>query len=391
MTSFSRLVASEDGKPDGLEAEMPSIFVRQYTASEIARYGHFGVLNRPFSVQQLLDVGGLKMVSEEFVYIAETDHVLMRPLPNLATPTTPVAFQFGYMHASASVQRYIDLVSPGTSWRSVQPVGPSPIIVSKRQLLELTPRWLNYSLRLKLDPMADKRFGWVLEMWGYSIATASLGIQHKVLDRFQVEGGAGISASRARAAGTYIFHYTYGIEYTLSGRPQGVNQIGEWSLDKRHYGAAYPPRKLQLPPAGASDGATWLCDAFNEASGNISTWPKTRAIGTVGWRRQKGDGIANSQLAQRVLGSKWKWARTISGLVFNAGGELKTPWGEGVWGVLPTGVDYNDEGFCSPGCLFADFGGALHNVRFEFAEKRFTTYRLGDGESLEGGLDQESI
>ena len=27
----------------------------------------------------------------------------------------------------------------------------------------------------------------------------------------------------------YIFHYTYGIEYTLKGRPQGINQIGERS------------------------------------------------------------------------------------------------------------------------------------------------------------------
>ena len=42
MGGFTRLVASEDGKPDGLEAEMPSFFVRQYTTAEIARYGHFG-------------------------------------------------------------------------------------------------------------------------------------------------------------------------------------------------------------------------------------------------------------------------------------------------------------------------------------------------------------
>jgi hypothetical protein len=24
---------------------------------------------------------------------------------------------------------------------------------------------------------------------------------------------------------SYIFHYTYGIEYTLQGQPQGVNQV----------------------------------------------------------------------------------------------------------------------------------------------------------------------
>ena len=80
MGGFTRLVASEDGEPDGLEAEMPSFFVRQYTTAEIARYGHFGVLNRPFSVVQFADRGGFEALQEQFVYIAETDHVLMRPL-----------------------------------------------------------------------------------------------------------------------------------------------------------------------------------------------------------------------------------------------------------------------------------------------------------------------
>ena len=42
MGGFTRLVASEGGQPDGLEVEMPSVFVRQYTTAEIARYGHFG-------------------------------------------------------------------------------------------------------------------------------------------------------------------------------------------------------------------------------------------------------------------------------------------------------------------------------------------------------------
>ena len=304
------------------------------------------------------------------------------------------------MHASASVQRYIDLVAPGTSWRSVQPVGPSPLIVKKSDLARLTPRWLDFSLKLKVDPGADKRFGWVLEMWGYSIAAASLGLQHDVLHTFQVEGGAGISADAAKSRGVYIFHYTYGIEYRLDGRPQGPNQIGAWSLDKRHYGAAYPPRGLQPPPDGASDGATWLCAAWNEASQNIPTWPKTRALGTVGWRRSQGDGIAESRLAKAIVNTEWKWAG-IAGLAFHGGGALKTPWGTGVWGALPSNVDYNDDGHCSSalGCLFADFGGGLHNLRFESADgtlppsddaalhsqlRRFKSFRVGDADAVEG-------
>ena len=186
MTNFTRLVASEGGAPDGLEGEIPSIFVRQYTTAEIARYGHFGVLNRPFSVQQFIDNGGLERVVEQYIYIAETDHVLMKPLPNMASPTKAAAFGFGYMHSSSSVQKFIDRVAPGASWSDVQPVGPSPLIILSSDLRRLTPAWLNISLELKLDPQADRRFGWVLEMWGYSIAAASLGIRHDVRRDFQV-------------------------------------------------------------------------------------------------------------------------------------------------------------------------------------------------------------
>ena len=34
--------------------------------------------------------------------ILETDHVIMKPIPNLATPTTPAAYIFGYMYPQVS-------------------------------------------------------------------------------------------------------------------------------------------------------------------------------------------------------------------------------------------------------------------------------------------------
>jgi len=377
-------VASEGGEADGLEAEIPSAFVRQYTTAEIARYGHFGVLNRPYSMQQWLDGGGLGHIAEAYVYIAETDHVLMRPLTNLAAAAGKAsAHVFGYMHASYSVQAHVDLVARGTSWSDLQPIGPSPVLISKADLIAVTPRWLNYSLQLKLNPSSDSRFGWVLEMWGYAIAAASLGVRHEASNKWQVEGGAGISAKSALDRGVFIFHYTYGLEYRMAGGPQGPNQIGEWSLDKRHYGAAYPPRNLQAPPEGASDGTRWLRDAWNEASANIAEWPKTRALGTVGWRRNKGDGIRGSALAAKALDTKWKWSG-IAGLEFHAGGELKTPWGSGSWGALIGGVDYNDDGFCAVECLFADFGGGLHNIKFDAEFQSFKAWRVGDAQTVDG-------
>ena len=90
----------------------------------------------------------------------------------------------------------------------VQPVGPSPAFMHVSTVKKLTPLWYELSVELKADQTADRAFGWVLEMWGYSIAAASLGVRHEVLGSFQLEGGAGISAKNAIKNGYFIFHYT---------------------------------------------------------------------------------------------------------------------------------------------------------------------------------------
>ena len=56
-----------------------------------AHFG-FGVLNRPNSVKQLLTSRAMRsQLVAPYVLLLETDHVFTRPLPNLATPTRPVA------------------------------------------------------------------------------------------------------------------------------------------------------------------------------------------------------------------------------------------------------------------------------------------------------------
>ena len=49
---------------------------------------------------------------------------------------------------------------------------------------------------------------------------------------------------------------------------------------------------------------------------------------------------------------------------------------------------YNDDGHCALGCAFADFAGALHNLRFNFTATpaSFKTFRVGDGESVDGAM-----
>ena len=56
------------------------------------------MINRPWSLQEMLKQPGFaERVREQYVYIAETDHLLLQDLPNRATPLLNVAFFFPYM------------------------------------------------------------------------------------------------------------------------------------------------------------------------------------------------------------------------------------------------------------------------------------------------------
>lgn len=110
---------------------------------------------------------------------------------------------------------------------------------------------------------ADAAFGWVLEMWGYTLAANRLAIRHTVWNELQAEPSA--LWHKELESDPRIYHYTFGLEYTLDGIP--VSTIGEWSLDKRHYMDAYPPQQLEPPPECAGKAARALHSLFNEARG----------------------------------------------------------------------------------------------------------------------------
>ena len=89
MAAFTRLCATAGGRPDGLEGEIPTLFTVELSAQVLASHFHFGVLNRPNSVKQLMESTTLLAEirkTSDYVLILETDHVIMRPIPNLATP-----------------------------------------------------------------------------------------------------------------------------------------------------------------------------------------------------------------------------------------------------------------------------------------------------------------
>ena len=105
------------------------------------------------------------------------------------------------------------------------------------------------------------------------------------MNEFQVEPGALSTETQLAefAAGRfYIFHYTYQFEYMLDGTPCQPWNIGEWSLDKRHFNQVSPAYPLPQPPPGANAAGVWLLNAWNEAMGSIPSWPSKQPAGGEG-------------------------------------------------------------------------------------------------------------
>ncbi|KAL8545076.1 hypothetical protein ACS0TY_005321 [Phlomoides rotata] len=180
MGGFTRVLHS--GKPDNLMDEIPT-FVVDPLPEGLDR-GYI-VLNRPWAFVQWLEKA---TIEEEYILMAEPDHVFVNPLPNLAHGDNPAAFPFFYIKPTENekvVRKYYpEEKGPVTN---IDPIGNSPVIIKKSMLEKIAPTWMNVSLRMKDDPETDKAFGWVLEMYGYAVASALHGVRHILRKDFMLQ------------------------------------------------------------------------------------------------------------------------------------------------------------------------------------------------------------
>eukprot|EP01018_Ginkgo_biloba_P022619 Gb_35113 [translate_table: standard] len=157
MGGFTRVLHS--GKPDKLMDEIPTFVADPLPAGLDKGYI---VLNRPWAFVQWIKK---ENIEEEYILMAEPDHVIVKPIPNLATEDFPAAFPFFYIvpqeHEKIIRKFFPEEKGPITN---IDPIGNSPVIIKKDSLEKIAPTWMNISLSMKNDPEADKAFGWVLEM-----------------------------------------------------------------------------------------------------------------------------------------------------------------------------------------------------------------------------------
>ncbi|KAI4996235.1 hypothetical protein ZWY2020_046826 [Hordeum vulgare] len=190
------------------------------------------VLNMPWAFVQWLQQA---KIEEEYILMAEPDHIFVKPLPNLAFDNDPAAFPFFYITPSEH-EKII---------RKYYPEERGPI--TNTLLEKIAPTWMNMSLQMKEDQETDKAFGWVMEMYAYAIASALRGVQHILRKDFMIQ-----PPFDKKLGNTFIMHFTYGCDYTLKG-VLTYGKIGEWRFDKRSYQDRPPPRNLTLPPLGVPE------------------------------------------------------------------------------------------------------------------------------------------
>ncbi|KAK4770591.1 hypothetical protein SAY87_031123 [Trapa incisa] len=259
MGGFTRILHS--GSPDNLMDEIPTMVVDPLPAGLDRGYI---VLNRPWAFVQWLKKAAIE---EEYVLMAEPDHIFVRPLPNLAHTGYPAAFPFFYIKPDKNEKIirkfYPEEKGPVTN---IDPIGNSPVIIKKDVLAKISPTWMNVSLKMKEDPETDKSFGWVLEMYAYAVASALHGVQHILRKDFMLQPPWDLETKDK-----FIIHYTYGCDYNMKGELT-YGKIGEWRFDKRSYLRGPPPRNLPLPPPGVPESVVTLVKMVNEASANIPNW-----------------------------------------------------------------------------------------------------------------------
>ncbi|XP_028241489.1 hydroxyproline O-arabinosyltransferase 3-like isoform X2 [Glycine soja] len=227
-------------------------------------YQGYVVMNRPWAFVQWLEKADIE---EEYILMAEPDHIFVNPLPNLTNGNQPAGYPFFYIkpvkHGKIIRKFYPKANGPITD---IDPIGNSPVIIQKSLLEEIAPTWVNISLQMKDDPETDETFGWVLEMYAYAVASALHGVRHILHDNFMLQPPWDFDVENK-----FIIHYTYACDYNLKGELT-YGKIGEWRFNKRFYLTGPPPKNLSLPPPGVPESVVLLVKMINEATANIPKW-----------------------------------------------------------------------------------------------------------------------
>ncbi len=236
-------------------AEVPTVRVDSLHAA-CDKWCEFPVADRPNAVTAWLQSADSKL--GEWLFMIETDYVWMRAVPAPPTGAKPIAFHFHYINPQYPGLGGVIAKMWGGAQTEIPCTGPAPVIITRKDLLKLMPKWEQYAAWIESDSEAKEKLGWVREMYAYSIAAAAEGIVHDVQ-----EPSSTVLISQPPADDSIhnagMFHYTWGAQFK--------NSSGQvvWEFDKRPYVEVKHVRSIRahapsLPPQDAADKGYRLQD-----------------------------------------------------------------------------------------------------------------------------------
>lgn len=170
----------------------------------------------------------------EHLMIIETDYVFLAPpaLGALPAPGHALSFPFGYIVPTMpAARRVVSRYYPGDP-ADVPQTGNAPVLMRFDDFARVCPKWVELTAKLEKDDEAKTAFGWVREMYAYSMAAALAKVKHST--PFPPESPLMVQPPADAALGkACIAHYTWGAvfhEGTATGKEV-------WRWDKREYAA----------------------------------------------------------------------------------------------------------------------------------------------------------
>jgi len=263
---FTRVLHSE--RADNLMDEIPSVVVDPLPKGVDEGYV---VLNRPYAIKQWLEKYNF---AEEYVFMTEPDHLYLRPIPLLAQPKLAAAFPFFYINPkdpkfTPIVQKFNKV---NADLKDFAPIGNSPVMIHKDELKKVCTVWDTLAIKMKQDPETNSAFGWVLEMWAYSIASAQVGVKYDLVPEFMLQPPWDKTEEVPGGKKGYILHYTYGQDFNEKGKFT-PGKVGKWHWDKRDFTWKKPPKEgFEMPPEGTHPLTIKLMEMINDGIRSIPNW-----------------------------------------------------------------------------------------------------------------------
>ncbi|KAL4448637.1 hypothetical protein ABPG75_005856 [Micractinium tetrahymenae] len=272
MGGYTRLLHS--GGMDLWGDEIPTVVVSPLPAEYQQIAAGYVVLDRPYAFKQWVEKY-IDTIPENYIWMGEPDHVFLHAPPLWATPDRPAAFPFFYIEP-VKMKHIIDRFNPKqVPIDQFEKIGNSPVQIHKRQFAAIVDSWFKLSIAIKNDTEADREFGWVQEMYAYSIASATTldkPIRYVLHVEMQLQPPWDKTLISENGRPAYMIHFTYGNDFNEKGEFT-PGKVGFWHWDKRDWTSKYIPRNFPLPPEGCNNlAAIELVKRVNEAANHLENW-----------------------------------------------------------------------------------------------------------------------